>query len=145
MLFRFKAIGDRKLIPRIVAACYRSVILSLTAGIVHRKDNRRIIDYMNGSSHKVIGYFAIRKGSPYILCDGDACAIAGSEQSMNTYIVKLANHKPSNYKVKKTRYGKIAQGMRMGAVYTFDKRAYERFFPLAKAEGKPVVEFRTAE
>jgi len=26
---------------------------------------------MNRSSHKVIGYFAIRKGSPYILCDGD--------------------------------------------------------------------------
>ena len=97
---------------------------------------------MNGSNHKVIGYFAIRRGSPYILCDGDACVIAGSEQSMNSYIVKLANDKPSNYKVKKTRYGEIVKGMRMGAVYTFDKKAYKRFFPLAKAEGAPVMDFK---
>ena len=96
---------------------------------------------MNGSNHKVIGYFAIRRGSPYILCDGEACVIAGSEQAMNSYIVKLAKEKPSSYKVKKTRYVEIVQGMRMGGVYTFDNRAYERFFPLAKAEGMPVVEF----
>ncbi len=97
---------------------------------------------MNGSHKKVIGYFAIRKGTQYILCDGDACVIAGSEMAMDSYIVKLASDKPSNYKVKKTRYGEIVQGMRMGGVYTFDKRAYERFFPLAKAEGMPVVEFK---
>ncbi len=97
---------------------------------------------MNGISHKVIGYFAIRRGSPYILCDGDACVIAGSEELMNSYIVKLADDKPSNYKVKKTRYGEITKGMRMRAVYTFDKKAYERFFPLAKAEGQPMVEFK---
>ena len=96
---------------------------------------------MNGSSQKVIGYFAIRRGSPYILCDGDACVIAGSEHAMNSYITKLAKDKPSNYKVKKTRYGEIVQGMRRGGVYTFDKKAYERFFPLAKAAGQPVVEF----
>ena len=30
----------------------------------------------------------------------------------------------------------------MGGVYTFDKKAYERFFPLAKAEGMPVAEFK---
>ena len=97
---------------------------------------------MNGSHHKVIGYFAIRKGSPYILCDGEACVIAGSEQAMNSYIVKLANDTPLNFKVKKTRYGEIAQGLRMRAVYTFDQLAYERFFPLAKAEGHPMVEFK---
>lgn len=97
---------------------------------------------MNERNHKVIGYFAIRKGSPNILCDGDACVIAGSEQVMNAYIVKLASGKPSNYQLKKTRYGEILKGMRMGGVYTFDQKAYERFFPLAKAAGQPVVEFK---
>ena len=92
-------------------------------------------------NHKVIGYFAIRRGTPYILCDGDACVIAGSEQAINFYITKLAKQKVSNYTIKKTRYGEIVQGMRMGGVYTFDKKAYKRFYPLAKAEGIPVVEF----
>ena len=59
---------------------------------------------------------------------------------MNSYIVKLADDKPSNYKVNKTRYGEITKGM--GAEYTFDKKAYERFFPLAKVEGAPVVDFK---
>ena len=97
---------------------------------------------MNGNHLKVIGYFAIRKGTSYTLCDGDACVIAGSEMAMNSYITKLANGKPSNYKVKKTRFGEIVQGMRMGAVYTFDKRAYNRFVPLAKAQGMPMAEFK---
>ena len=97
---------------------------------------------MNGNYERVIGYFAIRKGTPYILCDGDACVIAGSEMAMNSYITKLVNDKPSNYKVKKTRFGEIFQGMRMGGVYTFDKRAYNKFVPLAKAQGMPMAEFK---
>jgi hypothetical protein len=30
----------------------------------------------------------------------------------------------------------------MGGVYTFDKRAYNRFLPLAKADGMNLAEFK---
>ena len=90
---------------------------------------------------KVIGYFAIRTGSPNIICDGDACVIAGTEQAMKRYILDLAGDKPGNYTVRKTRYGEILQGMQMGGVYTFDKRAYNKFLPLARADGLNLAEF----
>ena len=91
---------------------------------------------------KVIGYFAIRTGTPNILCDGDACVIGGSYQAMNRYIVNMTSDKISRYTIKKTRYGEILQGMRMGGVYAFDKNAYERFYPLAKRDGMNLVEFQ---
>lgn len=90
----------------------------------------------------VIGYFAIRTGTRNILCDGDACLIGGSQKAMNRYIINMSDDKLSKYTIKKTRYGEILQGMRMGGVYTFDKRAYNRFLPLAKADGMNLAEFK---
>jgi len=90
---------------------------------------------------QVVGYFAILSGSSNILCDGDACVIAGSQKALHSYIAKLAGDDPKRYIIKKTRYGEILQGMRMGGVYTFDKRAYKKFFPLARADGLNLVEF----
>lgn len=100
---------------------------------------------MKSRYKKVIGYFAIQAGTPNILCDGDACVIAGSQKAINRYIEKLAGQNPVDYQIRKTRYGEILQGMRMGGVYTFDKRAYKNFLPLAKAEGMPLAEFRFDE
>jgi hypothetical protein len=91
---------------------------------------------------KVVGYFAIRTGTMNILCDGDACVIAGSHKALTKYISKLMNDNPVNYSVKKTRYGEILQGMRMGGVYAFDNKAYNIFLPLAKADGMPSAEFK---
>ena len=96
---------------------------------------------MRDRHRKVIGYFAIRTGSPNIICDGDACVIAGTGQAMERYILDLADDKPGNYTVKKTSYGEILQGMRIGGVYTFDKRAYSKFLPLARADGLNLAEF----
>ena len=99
---------------------------------------------MKDHSNKVIGYFAIRKGSANMLCDGDALVIAGSLQLMTRYISKLSDDKPSGYKVKKTRYAEIMQGMKLGGVYTFDKVAFNKFLPVLKSEGNAVAEFEFA-
>ena len=100
---------------------------------------------MKDLSKKAIGYFAVRKGSVNMLCDGDALLIAGTQQLMTRYIIKLAEESPSKYKVKKTRYGEIMQGMQMGGVYTFDKVAFNKFLPLLKSEGKAIAEFKFAD
>lgn len=97
---------------------------------------------MRGIHKKVVGYFAFKPRTLCAVCDGDACVIAGSEKAMNSYISKLSRGKVTDYSVKKTRYGEILQGLQKGAAYTFDKRAYKRFYPLAKAEGLKVVEFQ---
>ncbi len=67
--------------------------------------------------------------------------IAGSQQAMNRYIVNMASDKISRYTIKKTRYGEILQGMRLGAAYAFDKKAYDKFFLFAKNDGMNLVEF----
>ena len=94
---------------------------------------------------KVVGYFAIRRGSSNLLCDGEACVIAGSQQLMTRYIVKLAGDTLSNYQVKKTRYGEIMKGMQMGGIYSFDQKAFNKFLPLLKAEGKSIAEIKFAD
>ena len=100
---------------------------------------------MKDVSTKVIGYFALRKNSVNMLCDGDALVIAGSQQLMTRYITKLAVDRSSKYKVKKTRYGEIIQGMQMGGVYTFDKISFNKFLPLLKSEGKVIAELKFAD
>ena len=100
---------------------------------------------MKDSTRKVIGYFAIRKGSANMLCDGEALVIAGSAQLMTRYISKLAEDSVSKYKVKKTRYDEILHGMRLGGVYTFDKVAYSKFLSLLKSEGNYIAEFKFAD
>ncbi len=102
----------------------------------------RIVRSMKDRLKKVVGYFAIQTGTMNIVCDGDACVIAGSHKALHKYISKLIGDNPGNYSIKKTRYGEILQGMRMGGVYTFDNKAYNKFLPLAKADGMPSVEFK---
>jgi hypothetical protein len=96
---------------------------------------------MKNNHTQVVGYFAVRRGTAHVVCDGDACVIAGSQKEMNRYIFALARKNPIDFDVKKTRYGEILQGLHMGGVYTFDKRAYQRFYPIAKADGLRVVAF----
>ena len=102
----------------------------------------RIVRSMKDRLKKVVGYFAIRTGTMDIVCDGDACVIAGSHKAFSKYISKLTDDNPVDYSIKKTRYGEILQGMRMGGVYTFDNKAYNKFLPLAKADGMPFAEFK---
>ena len=62
---------------------------------------------MKSRHAKTIGYFAYRPSTMYAFCDGDACIIAGSKESLKTYILKLASGKITDYHIKKTRYGEI--------------------------------------
>jgi hypothetical protein len=64
---------------------------------------------------------------------------------MTRYIVKLAGDSPSNYQVKKTRYGEIMKGMQMGGIYSFDQKAYNKFLPLLKAEGKNIAAIKLSD
>ena len=100
---------------------------------------------MKSRHKKVVGYFAVQIGTPNIVCDGDACVIAGSQQALRRYIERLIGQNSVDYQIRKTRYGEILQGMRMGGVYTFDNSAYKKFFPLAKADGIPLTEFKFME
>lgn len=83
---------------------------------------------------KVIGYFAYASLSE-VVCDGDACIIAGSDADLRKYLSAMTSGKPINHTLKKTRFGEIMRGIRLGAAYAFDEVAYNRFYPLAKREG----------
>jgi hypothetical protein len=83
--------------------------------------------------HKVIGYFAI-SAQQDILCDGDACIIAGTQSALNSYIRSLAE--PGvEFDNRKTRFSEILEGMERGGAYAFDERAYKLFYPLANQHG----------
>ncbi len=83
---------------------------------------------------KVIGYFAFVPPVD-VLCEGDACVIAGSESSIKEYLSSMAADSTSRYQIRKTRFGEILQGMKRGAPYAFDAASYNRFFPIANKYG----------
>ena len=82
---------------------------------------------------KVMGYFAFYPPLD-VLCDGDACVIAGSESLMKGYI-ESRGKAGSNFRIKKTRYSEIAHGLSAGAAYAFDEESYKRFYPIANRHG----------
>jgi hypothetical protein len=83
---------------------------------------------------KVIGYFAYSSPTE-VICDGDACVISGSEESMRNYIKSVPSTHPKRNTIKKTRFGEIIDGIKRGGSYAFDEQSYNRFFPLANKIG----------
>ena len=83
---------------------------------------------------KVIGYFAFSSPTE-VVCDGDACVIAGSEQAMRNYLDSVSAEASKKGAIRKTRFGEIIQGMKMGGLYAFDEQSYNRFYPLANRIG----------
>ena len=83
---------------------------------------------------KVIGYFASLSPTD-VVCDGDACVISGSEEEMIKYLKSISTDAANQAKIRKTRFGEIIQGMKMGAPYAFDEQSYGRFYPLANKIG----------
>lgn len=83
---------------------------------------------------RVIGYFAY--GLPQaVVCSGKACVIAGSEDAMRRFIVEMHPEGAGGHTVRKTRFGEILKGLRLGGAYAFDEESYGRFLPLGQAEG----------
>jgi len=83
---------------------------------------------------KIIGYFAFRTPAE-VICDGDACVVSGSEESMRDYLESISPEASKEMTIKKTRFGEIIKGMKMGAPYAFDEQSYNRFYPLANKTG----------
>lgn len=90
----------------------------------------------------IIGYFAIHRGTSYILCDEDACVIGSTKKDMEQYITTLSHGEPVDYIIKKTTFGEIHKGMMMGGVYALDEKAYTLFLPLAGSRGMNLAEFK---
>lgn len=86
------------------------------------------------SNHKVIGYFAYASPTQ-VVCDGDACVIAGSKAKMEEYILNSIKKSAGDHTIKKTRFAEIMRGIEFGAAYCFDEESYSRFYPLAKKAG----------
>jgi len=84
-------------------------------------------------SSAVVGWFACRGMDA--VCDGDACVIAGSHKAMRVFVSRAAGGDASAFTVKKTSFGEVMTGLKLGSAYSFDEEAYNRFFPLARQEG----------
>jgi hypothetical protein len=92
--------------------------------------------------NKIIGYYAILRGTPYILCDEDACVIGFKKEDLIKYITTLGTRPVEEYIIKKTTFGEVHKGMMMGGVYALDEEAYKVFLPLAKSKGMNLAEFK---
>ena len=88
---------------------------------------------MTNEKDTVIGYFAIHPPQD-VLCDGDACIIAGSQSSLNKYLKSLSNS-GVEFQKRKTRLSEILQGLSLGGAYAFDQESFKVFYPLANKHG----------
>jgi len=86
---------------------------------------------------KVIGYLAYITKTQ-LICDGDSCIIAGSELKMKSYIRQRNPELLKKVKIAKARFNRIKTALDFGAAYSFDREAYERFYPLARQTGMNV-------
>ena len=90
---------------------------------------------MQNSYSKVIGYWAYRSRAEVVCAEHDACLIAGSEEAMREYVREFTGQTADKHTIRKTRFGEILDGIRIGAAYAFDEEAYSRFLPLARGAG----------
>jgi hypothetical protein len=110
----------------------------LTEDVINHNDKQK--DKMSVFDSKVIGYIASETKIKVICTDVDACLIAGSKNEMSRYLIELEVDDLSLLTVRKVRFGDIIKGMKLGGKYSFDKEAYDRFFPLGKKIGLQLVE-----
>ena len=92
------------------------------------------INRMLKGSHKVIGYFSYTRSGD-VLCDDDACIIAGSTNAIEEQIIRTADYDCDHSMIKKTRFEEIMIGLAQGGAYAFDAESYARFLPLARKNG----------
>jgi len=59
---------------------------------------------------------------------------------MKNYIASALRGSSEKATIKKTRFGEIIKGMKMGAPYAFDEQSYNRFYPLANKIGFNLIE-----
>ena len=86
------------------------------------------------SDGKVIGYLAYITKTQMI-CDGDSCIISGSREKMKSYLKQRIPDLAGKVTISKARFGDIKRALQLGASYSFDEEAYNRFYPLAGKAG----------
>lgn len=85
--------------------------------------------------HRIIGYFSYTQ-SGMVLCEGEACVIAESDELMQSYMKKANSvNNGEKFIIKKTRFSEIMNGLGKGALYAFDQGSYQKFSDLAKMNG----------
>ena len=97
------------------------------------------LEVMSERESKVIGCFAYSSRKA-VVCSGKACVISGSEMAMRKYILEMDPEGAAGHTVRKTRFGEIMQGLRLGAAYAFDAESYRRFLPLGREAGLALAE-----
>ncbi len=86
------------------------------------------------SDSTLVGFFAQR--DLQLICDGDACVVAGSRQQMAA-IIGFHGLNLQDYRVRKTTAAEVIHGLQLGGAYCFDQQAYDRLLPAAQAAGLP--------
>lgn len=98
------------------------------------KRKRRSTRGYNAADNPVIGYLAAF--SPLeLLCDADACIIAGTAARLKAYVAAYHPRPEARYEVQPVRLAELLTGIRAGLPYAFDEAAYRRFYPPAQRAG----------
>jgi hypothetical protein len=90
-----------------------------------------------------LAFFRLFELPTEVVCTGDAgdaCVISGSDRAMKAFLSEIDPDGQKRHTVKKTRFGEILRGLKLGAAYGFDEASYKKFYPLARKEGLPVEE-----
>jgi hypothetical protein len=109
----------------------------VTAHVVLQKDRK--VKNMADRNRKVIGYFAFASPTE-VVCTGNACVISGSVRTMKAFVKEIDPEGLKKRTIKKTLFGEILNGLKLGAAYAFDEESYKKFYPLARKEGLYVAE-----
>ncbi len=88
---------------------------------------------MSKHDRTTIGYLAVHSTMD-VLCDGDACIIAGRQSVMHKYLEPTAQS-ASDFQIRKTNFGEVLEGLSRGGAYAFDEKSYNIFYPLANKSG----------
>ncbi|TYT74384.1 hypothetical protein [Desulfobotulus mexicanus] len=94
---------------------------------------------MADRNRKVIGYFAFASPTE-VVCTDNACVISGSVGTMKAFLKEFDPEGLQKHTIKKTLFGEILNGLKLGAAYAFDEESYKKFYPLARQEGLNVAE-----
>lgn len=84
--------------------------------------------------HKVIGYVAFNREKTNLICDGDACIVAGSRRKMKEYIQHYSTVKDTGI-IKKAYFGDIKKVLSLGGAYLLDEESYSLFLNLSNKLG----------
>ena len=91
------------------------------------------------NSSRVLGFFAYADAGEVFRFE-DACVVAGSRDRLRDYVAGNPKLADAGLAISKIRFADVHTGLDAGAAYAFDRDAFERFAPLARAAGIGVAD-----